>query len=192
MRTQRSTLLIATALAGVMSAGSAMAQDTTHRIDSIEAQITQLQQELKRVRNELAARDAQVKAAQNDAARSRSAAERAASQVQAQAGQGQVQGGGAISPSGGTVPANVDLNGAARQETASSGGGQAAGTTGPSGSFRVGGVTVTLGGFFAAEGLYRSRNDIADTGSNFNTIPLAQSPNYHTGEFRGSARQSRL
>ncbi|MEJ0048515.1 MAG: hypothetical protein WDN04_22190 [Rhodospirillales bacterium] len=63
----------------------------------------------------------------------------------------------------------------------------------PMGTFRVGGVTVTLGGFIEAAGIYRSRNEVADIASNFNTgIPLANSPNYHQADFRFSARQSRF
>jgi hypothetical protein len=55
------------------------------------------------------------------------------------------------------------------------------------------GVKLTLGGFIEAASIYRSRNETADIASNFNTgIPMPNSPNYHRGEFRGSARQSRL
>ena len=63
----------------------------------------------------------------------------------------------------------------------------------PRGAFKVGGVTVTLGGFAALEGLYRSRNQAAsiDTGFNGN-IPFANSPNYHIPEYRETAQQSRF
>jgi hypothetical protein len=63
----------------------------------------------------------------------------------------------------------------------------------PSGSFRVGSVTVTLGGFAAVEGIYRSRNQAGSIATNFNTgIPLPNSPNYHIPEFRETAQQSRF
>jgi hypothetical protein len=54
-------------------------------------------------------------------------------------------------------------------------------------------VTVTLGGFAALEGAYRSRNQAAsiDTGFNGN-IPFANSPNYHIPEYRETAQQSRF
>ena len=54
------------------------------------------------------------------------------------------------------------------------------------------GVTVTLGGFLAAETAYRSKNEEADIGSSFSKIPFANAPLAHTDELRGTARQSRL
>ena len=54
------------------------------------------------------------------------------------------------------------------------------------------GVTVTLGGFVAAESIYRSRNMESDIASNFNAIPYGANTVGHTGEFRFTARQSRI
>ncbi|HEX2942280.1 MAG TPA: hypothetical protein VHO91_14620, partial [Rhodopila sp.] len=62
----------------------------------------------------------------------------------------------------------------------------------PQGSFRVGQVTVTLGGFAAMEGLYRSRNEAASIDTSFGGIPLPNNPNYHVPEFRTTAQQSRF
>jgi hypothetical protein len=63
----------------------------------------------------------------------------------------------------------------------------------PMGTFRVGNVQVTLGGFIEAASISRSRNEVADIASNFNTgIPLPDAPNYHQGETRFTARQSRI
>ena len=56
----------------------------------------------------------------------------------------------------------------------------------------VGPATVTLGGFLAAESVYRSRDEQADIGSSFSAIPFSNSPFAHTSEFRMTARQSRL
>jgi type II secretory pathway pseudopilin PulG len=53
-------------------------------------------------------------------------------------------------------------------------------------------VKVTLGGFFAAESVFRTRNEVSDIGSTFNAIPYPFSPQYSEREFHGSARQSRL
>jgi len=193
----RGALLLTTALAGAAIARPALAQDAGNRMDAIQAQITQLQQELRRMRGELSARDSQVRAAQNDAARARAQADRAVTQSQTQGGgQGhaiQTQGPGQAGTPG--MPAQVQAYPGSTSpgpQTASSASGQSAGTTGPGGSFRLGGVTVTLGGFLAAEGVYRTRNITADIGSSFGAIPTANSANYHTGEFRGSARQSRI
>jgi hypothetical protein len=55
------------------------------------------------------------------------------------------------------------------------------------------GVNLKVGGFVAAESVWRQKNEVADIGSDFNTgIPLPNSPLSHEHEFRGSARQSRL
>jgi hypothetical protein len=54
------------------------------------------------------------------------------------------------------------------------------------------GVKVTLGGFLAAETVWRQRNEAADIGSNFGAIPYPFSPLYNESEFHASARQSRI
>jgi outer membrane murein-binding lipoprotein Lpp len=55
------------------------------------------------------------------------------------------------------------------------------------------GVTLQLGGFAEAASIYRSRNETADVGSDFNGgIPFANNPKNQENEFRFSARQSRL
>ncbi len=50
----------------------------------------------------------------------------------------------------------------------------------------------TLGGFAAAEGVYRSKNNVADIGSNYSKIPYDNSVLAHSDELRGTARQSRI
>ncbi|MDB5444008.1 MAG: hypothetical protein JWP73_2384 [Phenylobacterium sp.] len=54
------------------------------------------------------------------------------------------------------------------------------------------GLSITLGGFLAAEGIYRSKNENADIASSFSAIPFANNVPGHTHELRGTARQSRL
>ena len=54
------------------------------------------------------------------------------------------------------------------------------------------GVTLTLGGFAAAEVVDRTKSEEADIGSSFSKIPFANAPLNHVGELRGTARQSRL
>src|SRR5262249_59530506 len=53
-------------------------------------------------------------------------------------------------------------------------------------------VKVTLGGFLAAETVWRQRNEVADIGSNFGAIPYPFSPLFNENEFHGTARQSRI
>jgi hypothetical protein len=54
------------------------------------------------------------------------------------------------------------------------------------------GVALTIGGFAAAEGIYRSRNESADISSSFAKIPFANAVSNHIDELRGTGRQSRL
>jgi hypothetical protein len=60
-------------------------------------------------------------------------------------------------------------------------------------SWQAGPLDVSFGGFAALESVWRSKNETADIGSNYNTgIPYAFSSNAHLDEFRESARQSRF
>ena len=54
------------------------------------------------------------------------------------------------------------------------------------------GGAITLGGFLAAEAIYRSKNEASDISSNFSRIPFDNAALAHTHELRGTARQSRL
>ncbi|HVM96180.1 MAG TPA: hypothetical protein VMT89_07310 [Candidatus Acidoferrales bacterium] len=61
------------------------------------------------------------------------------------------------------------------------------------GGIQYGGVNLKLGGFIEAAGIYRTRNQDADVGSDYNTgIPFNNDPRAHENETRFSARQSRL
>lgn len=53
------------------------------------------------------------------------------------------------------------------------------------------GVSITMGGFLAAEGVYRSHDQTADIGSSYGKIPFGNDRAGHTGELRATARQSR-
>ena len=54
------------------------------------------------------------------------------------------------------------------------------------------GVTLTLGGFAAAESVYRTKDNVADIGSNYSKIPYGNNVLAHQGETRLTARQSRV
>jgi hypothetical protein len=62
----------------------------------------------------------------------------------------------------------------------------------PPGKFCYKGLTITPGGFFALEGVWRDHNMISDVDTNFGQIPYRNNATGHSGEFRLSARQSRL
>jgi hypothetical protein len=60
------------------------------------------------------------------------------------------------------------------------------------GQFRIGGVTITLGGYIELAGIYRSRNEVADIASSWSGIPMRNTPQAHESSFGMSARQSRF
>lgn len=59
-------------------------------------------------------------------------------------------------------------------------------------AIRFKGITLTPGGFLAAETVYRQHGTGSDVNTPFNSIPFAGSGGYHTSEFFGSGRQSRI
>jgi len=54
------------------------------------------------------------------------------------------------------------------------------------------GITLTPGGFLAAETVYRSKGLASDINTPFGTVPFLGAGNAHTSEFFGSGRQSRV
>lgn len=81
---------------------------------------------------------------------------------------------------------------AARQAVADAYGKAGPGPTKAGPAFLPPGVKLSWGGFIEAASIYRTRNEAADVGSDFNNIPYPISPLYHENELRFSARQSRL
>ncbi len=59
-------------------------------------------------------------------------------------------------------------------------------------SFSMKGITVNLGGFIEAAGIYRTRNLNSDLSTPFQKLPLPNQTGYYQDETRFSARQSRL
>ena len=59
-------------------------------------------------------------------------------------------------------------------------------------SIRYKGVSVTLGGFLAAESVWRQHDQANDISTSFAAIPYANSSVGHTQELRFTARQSRI
>jgi hypothetical protein len=162
----KSVLCCTTAFGGLSLALPAMAQ-TDSQIQTIEKQIQALQTQLNQVKADLAARDRALKAAQQQA----KAAQDQAAAASAQAAQ--------IATTPPPPPAAAPPA-------------PSPGPPLPQGAFRVGGLTVTLGGFAALEGIHRSRNEASSIDTSFNGIPLANSPNYHIPEYRETAQQSRF
>ncbi len=187
----RTALLGATGMALLAQCLPAQAADDA-TLGRIEKEIAALQAELKHVKRSLAARDQAVRDARAEAAQARSQVAAAPPTGYATGGLiPQIPQGYALVPARpGSAPGSVEL---AREEPGPSMSTTVEGKPLPPGTFRLGGVTVQIGGFIEAASIARSRNDVADVGSNFNAgIPLPNTQLYHEGEFRESARQSRL
>ena len=177
LRLSRSTLMVASAMALTCARPClALAQDGTAQLGSIEKQIQALQAELRHMKAEMATRNRELRAA-------REAPPAPPPPTQLAPVMPQIPAGYALVPdSPGSAPGSVVL---ARAEPPP--------PKLPIGTFRVGAVDVQLGGFIDASSIFRSRNEVTDLSSNWNTgIPLRISPLYHEPEFRETARATRL
>jgi hypothetical protein len=171
-RTSRPALLLASALS-LTGAGAHAAHAADTKLDAIEAQIRSLQAELRHMKAEAASRDHEFRAARATPAPTNIAPVMP-----------QIPAGYALVPaSPGSTPGSVVL---ARAEAPKA-------PVLKQGTFQVGALTVTLGGFLEAAGIYRSRNEVTDITSSFTTgIPLRNSVLYHEPEFRESERRTTL
>ncbi|MGH6963198.1 MAG: hypothetical protein ACREE0_01810 [Phenylobacterium sp.] len=133
------------------------------KVDSLSRTVEALDARLAEETRARQAMEAQLRDAKADAAASRAEARSARAELDAQIK---------------TIPGVAD---AAIERQAQ---------TGP--GFRFRGITITPGGFLAAEGIYRSKNLASDISSNFTRIPFDNSPLAHMDETRLTARQTRL
>ena len=196
----RAWLTAATILASTGSAVAPAVAAADPSLASIERQIDALRGALARVRQNEAGRRAETARATETARQARRIAEDANRRALALSGGRRFVGGPQAELLG---PANnVRTPGVFRAQNvaengvgphlAQSGGEQQASALGPYGTFRVGNVSVTLGGYVEALAIERTRNETADFSTSANGIPYPQSPTYHEPEFRGTARGSRL
>src|ERR1700722_6265843 len=81
---------------------------------------------------------------------------------------------------------------AAIASNAALGGGSSQENPGPPTSIQFKGITLTPGGFFAAETVWRSKALASDVNTPFNSAPFNGSSNAHMSEFQASGRQSRI
>jgi hypothetical protein len=145
----------------------ARAQDD-ERMSAMERQINALQQELARMRQEQARRDNDASHAAHEAAAPRRQTAQTSRPVALQ---------------GTTAPPQMEATLPAVQPDTP--------PKSPPGEFHAGGLTIKLGGFLEAAGIFRSRNEVADISSSWIAIPYRNLPQAYESELRGSPRQSR-
>jgi hypothetical protein len=174
----RHAILLATSAITILFAGRAFADDTEARIQALARQMHAQQVELETLKRDLNERSRQMKALQAHLS------ERPPAQAPLQATMPVIPSGYALVPAGpGSTPGSVVLARAEAPKAAPL----------KKGSFEIGNINVQLGGFFEAAGYARSRNEVTDLASNFNSaIPFRNSPLYHEAQSGFSARQTRI
>jgi len=206
-----SVAAVVAALVGVSAASMALAQEdtsTAQQVQALKAQVEQLQRRLDGLEAKQAAPAAQAPAPSVAASASRRQdSVRAAYTIDSHDSSSAASGSDApvftrvaatsVASEPSPESATAQGSGDSQSDQQSQGSAQMSATqpfgptTNP--SWQAGPVTVTLGGFTAAESVYRNKNETADIGSNYNTgIPFPDSSNYYLDEFRESARQSRF
>ena len=155
-------------------------QELKDAIASKQAAIAQQQQQIQELREELHRKDQvaqQAQSAANDAAGKADAAQAQASQQQQ-----------SVSELKGDIT-DLKTNMASAvvgvQET------QKKLAEAPT-AIHVKGITITPGGFLAAESVYRTRALASDVNTPFNSVPMPGASAGYTSEFFGSGRQSRI
>jgi hypothetical protein len=149
-------------------------------IASQQAALAQQQQQIQELRDQLHNRDQAAQQAQSAAVDAASKADAA----QAQATQQQQT----VSELKGDVTdlkTNMASTVVTVQETQKS-------ISAPPTAIHVKGITITPGGFLAAETIYRTRALGSDVNTPFNSVPMPGSSNSNMSEFFGSGRQSRI
>lgn len=163
--------------------GTITAADVQALKDAIASQqsaLAQQQQQIQELRDALQRKDQtvqQVQAAATDAASKADAAQAAASQDQ--------QSVGALKTDVSDLKMNLLSTSQTLQETQKA-------VAEPPTSIHFKGITITPGGFLAAETVWRSHALAADINTPFNSVPMDGNSQSKISEFFGSGRQSRI
>jgi hypothetical protein len=165
------------------SSGSSVTQQLQELKQALDAQ----QQQIQQLRQEVGSRDQKIEQLEKQVNDSQTAVTQAQSKAEAAASQNaqQDQTVSALKGDVADLKSNVTNTALTLQET------QKTIAESPL-AIRFKGITITPGGFLAAETVYRNRGLTSDVNTPFNTVPFPGSPNYNTGEFFGSGRQSRI
>jgi hypothetical protein len=158
--------------------------------DQIQELKQDMQGQIDALKSNLAAKDAQLQAAQQAAAAAQAAADRANAAVGAQT-QAMTDNASAVTTLQTTV---TDLKGneASLATTVSDETAKIKKEIDSPNVLRYKGITLTPGGFAAAETVYRTKATGSDIPTPFNALPFEGADAYSLTEFYGTARQSRF
>jgi len=90
------------------------------------------------------------------------------------------------------VTSNADLAAAPNALAVATGDGQSDRQGEPPTAIHIKGITLTPGGYFAAETVSRSKSIVDDINTNFKNVPFPGTSGAHLSEFNATARQSRI
>jgi len=164
--------------------------DVAEELQEMKALLQQQQQQINDLKSQLAQRDASVAQAQQQATQAQSAASQAASKADT-ANAAATQSNEAVTALKSDV---TDLKANATSVALTIQDEQKKVTDAIENPIAIHykGITLTPGGFLAAETVTRQRAMASDVNTPFNSLPFAASGQGHTAEFFGSGRQSRL
>lgn len=164
--------------------------NVAEEVQEMKAMLQQQQQEIDNLKSQLQQRDQALTQAQQQASQAQSAATDAAAKAD-NANSAAAQSNEAVTALKSDVSdlkANATATAVSIQEDQKK---VSAALESPL-SLRFKGITLTPGGFLAAETVTRQRAMASDVNTPFNSVPFAASGAGHTPEFFGSGRQSRL
>jgi len=158
--------------------------------EQIQALKTELEGQINGLKSDLAAKDAQLKQAQEAAAAAQAAADRAQAAA-SQETQAVTENAAAVSTLQGTVT-DLKANSLSLATTVSDETSKIKKEMGAPSTLHYKGITLSPGGYVAAETVYRTKATGGDIPTAFSAIPYESGDGYKLSEFFGSARQSRL
>ncbi len=169
------------------SSTAASAASVTRRLDEMQQALEAQQQQIQQLRQEVQSRDAVIQQLQQNTNEVQTAASQAQQKADAAASQSaqQQQDVAAVRNDVSDLKSNLTNTALALQET------QKQANESPL-ALRFKGITITPGGFLAAETVWRQRAMASDVNTPLNSIPFPGASQASMSEFFASGRQSRI
>jgi len=165
-------------------------KETCDACDQVKALRQELQTQIDSLKTDLAEKDAQLKKAQQAAADAQAAADKAQAAASSQS-QAVTDNSAAVTTLQNTVTDMKSANASAVASLSDDAAAIKKSISSPS-TLHYKSITLTPGGFVAAETVYRTKATGGDIPTAFSAIPYEHADAYTLSEFFGSARQSRI
>jgi hypothetical protein len=168
------------------SGASTAADSVARRLDEMQKALDAQQQQIQQLRQDVQSRDAVIQQLQQQGSQTQTTATQAQQKVDTQSQQTQ-QDVAALRSDVNDLKSNVTNTALSLQESQK----QVNAMESPL-AIHFKGVTITPGGFLAAETVWRQRALAADINTPFNSVPFGGASQSKMSEFFGSGRQSRV